>query len=280
MSTAIANSQLVKIWLENWVWLVGLVIGIAAVFWVVYDSQRSFKSATVWIVLSVLGLAAVIPSFILAVAPDLPVAESLVKALVYVGVGGAVLSLLSLILYLAGVGVSAGMVCPQCGAVLDPSWDECPYCGPELHTEPIEDEFTEPVVPAETAMAGFSERRPDRTVVMTTGVPHLAFLVIKTGPHTGNTFNLLEVTGIGRDPALNDFVIDDPAVSSQHAKIKKEGDEFVIYDLASTNHTFVNGEEVLKRSLKTHDTIKVGNTELAFMEVKEDDSEESPPAND
>lgn len=279
MSAAIASNQLVRIWLGNWVWLAGLVIGIAAVFWIVYDSQRVFKSATVWIVLSILGLAAVIPSFILAVASNLSISESLVEILVYIGIGGGVLSLLSLILYLAGVGVSAGMVCPQCGAVLDPSWDECPYCGPEQQTEPIEDEFTEPVEPLETKLPDSFGRRQDRTVVMETGAPHLAFLVIKTGPHTGKTFNLLEVTAIGRDPALNDIVIDDPAVSSQHAKIKKEGDEFVIYDLASTNHTFVNGEEILRQPLKTHDSIKLGNTELAFMEVKEDESE-SPPAKD
>jgi len=85
----------------------------------------------------------------------------------------------------------------------------------------------------------------------------------------GKEFRLGEVTGIGRDAALNDIVIDDPKMSGQHAKVKLEKKRFVLYDLGSTNKTFVNGKEVYRRILTDGDTITTGDTTFTFMELKE-----------
>ncbi len=279
MST-IGTDSFTRLWYGNWLWLVALALGIVAMFWILFDSQRTNKKSVLWTVLSIVGLAVVLPSFVLQVAPNIA-SPGLAKALAYVGAVGGLLALLSLILYLAGVAVTSGLTCPQCGRPMDPSWDECPYCGPEQKTEAVES--TEPIPQTESALTGVPvSRPPERTMVISTKSPHLAYVIIKSGTHTGRVFNLLEVTRIGRDPnpTLNDFVIDDPAVSSQHAKIKKEGEQFVIYDLASTNHTYVNGEEILRQPLKTNDTIRMGNTEMVFIEVKDEDSSKVPPARD
>jgi ABC-type multidrug transport system ATPase subunit len=48
---------------------------------------------------------------------------------------------------------------------------------------------------------------------------------------------------IGRDPT-NDFVLDHPMVSRFHARIVSLENKYLIYDLASTNGTYVNGSRV------------------------------------
>ncbi|MGF1489143.1 MAG: FHA domain-containing protein [Prochloraceae cyanobacterium] len=67
---------------------------------------------------------------------------------------------------------------------------------------------------------------------------------------------------IGRDPN-NDVSIDHPTVSRYHAKIERENGSFYLFDLNSTNGTFVNGKQVRdKRVLKVGDTIHIGSSSL------------------
>jgi pSer/pThr/pTyr-binding forkhead associated (FHA) protein len=73
---------------------------------------------------------------------------------------------------------------------------------------------------------------------------------------------------IGRLPD-NTIVIDNSAVSSRHVRIAREGPQFVVEDLESTNGTFVNGEKVSKRALRHGDTILVGKHKLFFDRMGE-----------
>jgi predicted component of type VI protein secretion system len=73
---------------------------------------------------------------------------------------------------------------------------------------------------------------------------------------------------IGRLPD-NTIVIDNTAVSSHHVRIGREGPQFVVEDLGSTNGTFVNGEKVAKRPLRHGDTILVGKHKLFFDRMGE-----------
>ena len=91
-----------------------------------------------------------------------------------------------------------------------------------------------------------------------------ASLEVMVGPQTGQSFPLGINTLIGRDLNLCDIAIDDLAVSGQHARIRQEGEQFYIYDLASTNGTLVNGEIVLRAELHDGDRISMGTTELEF----------------
>ena len=65
--------------------------------------------------------------------------------------------------------------------------------------------------------------------------------------------------------------VDDRAVSSRHAAIRYESvngrHEFVLYDLASTNGSIVNGSSVHTAVLRDNDRIRVGETELVFKKV-------------
>jgi len=73
------------------------------------------------------------------------------------------------------------------------------------------------------------------------------------------------VVTIGRDPA-SDLVLDDDLASRQHAQIRRETEGPVIYDLNSTNGTFVNGQRIEgPHPLRPGDVIGMGDTELVFQ---------------
>jgi hypothetical protein len=98
--------------------------------------------------------------------------------------------------------------------------------------------------------------------------PAMAWLAVKSGPRAGHQFNLR--TGpntIGRDSRRCDIVLDDGAVSAEHARINFENGQFVIYDLASLNGTFVNRQRVQRQLLMDGDLIGIGNTILVFKKV-------------
>jgi len=109
------------------------------------------------------------------------------------------------------------------------------------------------------------------TVMLSQPPPSFAYLIIKNGPRIGTLFRLNpQGTTIGRD-WQNDIILDDEAVSRQHAKVRAEGEgdkkRFFIYDLASANGTFVNGKQILKHALEDGDEIEIGKTTLVFRKI-------------
>jgi pSer/pThr/pTyr-binding forkhead associated (FHA) protein len=62
--------------------------------------------------------------------------------------------------------------------------------------------------------------------------------------------------------------IQDPLVSSEHARIRWEGAQFFVDDLSSKNGTQVNGEPILPgtpHALKNNDQIYLGDTVVKFV---------------
>ncbi len=104
----------------------------------------------------------------------------------------------------------------------------------------------------------------ERTRLIGTHPHRVAWLYILSGPSAGRDFRLGAKTTIGRDPTECDVVLSDPTVSERHARIQREGDEFFIYDLASLNRTFVNGQPVQRQILADDDEIRIGNVTLIF----------------
>jgi hypothetical protein len=116
------------------------------------------------------------------------------------------------------------------------------------------------------------EAGPQETVVLRTGPSSFAWLAAITPPLAGRLFRLNPKGSVlGRD-ARSDIILDDNAVSDLHAKLRAEGEEdnrpkFYIYDLASTNGTFVNGEAITKCPLNDGDRVVVGQITLVFKQV-------------
>ena len=85
-------------------------------------------------------------------------------------------------------------------------------------------------------------------------------LVMSEGPQPDQTFVLdRDRLTIGRDPN-NDIVINDPQVSRQHARIRRQGGLTTIEDMGSTNGTFVNGMRLANpHTLAPGDSISLGD---------------------
>ena len=73
------------------------------------------------------------------------------------------------------------------------------------------------------------------------------------------------VTRVGRNPE-NDIVIETPTTSSRHSEISWEHGNYWIYDLNSTNGTYVNGSRVDRAPLEAESRIRfgTGGPEFAF----------------
>ena len=86
-----------------------------------------------------------------------------------------------------------------------------------------------------------------------------AHLTLLTGASAGEVFPLIRSeTVLGRD-LESDITFDDAAISRRHARIVRQptGD-LVLEDLESTNGTYVSGELVTRRVLRSGDRIQLG----------------------
>jgi pSer/pThr/pTyr-binding forkhead associated (FHA) protein len=71
-------------------------------------------------------------------------------------------------------------------------------------------------------------------------------------------------TTLGRRP-YNDIVIDNLAVSGEHAVMQMVGTDVFIEDLNSTNGTYINGKAIKKQLLAHNDTVEVGKYKIKYL---------------
>ena len=76
-------------------------------------------------------------------------------------------------------------------------------------------------------------------------------------------------TSLGRRP-YNDIVIDNLAVSGEHAVLQMSGTEVHLEDLNSTNGTYVNGKAVKKQLLQNSDTVEIGKYKIKYVDESAD----------
>lgn len=72
------------------------------------------------------------------------------------------------------------------------------------------------------------------------------------------------VTRMGRNDG-NDLVIQEDSVSREHAAIRYENGEFVLYDLDSANGTFINHKAVEKQVLKPGTLFYLADVAIVFV---------------
>ena len=86
-----------------------------------------------------------------------------------------------------------------------------------------------------------------------------AVLEFRSGPHASEAIRLRrDATIFGREKG--DVIVDDNEVSSTHCQIQCIDDTYHIFDMNSTNGTFVNSEKILKS--------KLGRQPFAFQSMK------------
>ena len=95
------------------------------------------------------------------------------------------------------------------------------------------------------------------------------WLVVRNSSRAGKSFGLSSgsITTVGRDPRRADILLESSTVSGEHARVRCEGHQFYLYDLASTNGTFINNRQIQKQMLRDGDVIRFGDVEAIFKSV-------------
>ena len=97
----------------------------------------------------------------------------------------------------------------------------------------------------------------------------MATLFVLQGRDKGKRYDLRsEPLSLGRD-ASNGIQVSDSEVSRRHAEIRQDDQGYLLVDLASSNGSFVNGEQAAERRLINGDRVQLGRTLFLFTDADE-----------
>jgi len=107
----------------------------------------------------------------------------------------------------------------------------------------------------------------DETVIIRKAPTSFAYLFWVSGIRRGDHAVLNpEGTTVGRGREA-DILIDDPAVSEEQARVRKEGGTWYLYDLASANTSEVDKTAAYRTQLHDKARLTFGETEMVFREL-------------
>jgi len=161
--------------------------------------------------------------------------------------------------------------CVSCGYPVRPDDATCPICGNSLSgnkKEPeIEAATSKGAIIGGTIIQGvnFNKEKTETERKKLTG-----FLVTYSHALNGEFFPLYEGKNyVGRSDSSNVIIQGDSSVSEKHLSIlyRTVDRKFKFKDEQSSNGTFINGELIDEGELKNHDLIRIGSTQLVFMEI-------------
>jgi hypothetical protein len=85
------------------------------------------------------------------------------------------------------------------------------------------------------------------------------------GHESGVAYDLMHGATLGRGNV--EIHLEDPFASSEHARISREGQVFVIEDLGSTNGTYLNDHPLDgPQPLRDGDRIRIGDSEFSYLQ--------------
>lgn len=101
-------------------------------------------------------------------------------------------------------------------------------------------------------------------IVRSVGKVDMPSLVGTNGDWAGQIITLeSESTTVGRSDT--DIVIDEPSISTKHARIIREGNTWKVTDLMSANGVYVNGKKTQVSFLSEGDAVRFGRLEFRFV---------------
>ena len=145
----------------------------------------------------------------------------------------------------------AGMPCSRCG-VLIPDPDElelCPVCSePQRPGAKFCTRCGANIrIPARENL----DNRPHFVTITQDGDERIAFVLNRDEVFVGRTLN-------------NAFVIEHPSVSKRHARLIVEDDHYFLFDLDSSNGTFVNGKRIKEARLEDGCEVRFGRANFIY----------------
>lgn len=94
----------------------------------------------------------------------------------------------------------------------------------------------------------------------------IVVLLAVTGPYAGRTFEVNGDGVLGRDTSSAVSIPDDVFVSSQHARLFRDGRRTMIEDLGSRNGTMINDDLVKgAEKISTGDIVQIGQTSFRVV---------------
>jgi hypothetical protein len=237
-------------------WFLFMIIALAAVIFVIYDSSSRRLPSIGWRLGVILTTALLIPAIVYRFSGIETQAsiENFKEGIFYLGLLGGVIPPVLAIGYFV---TFRGLVgCVQ-GHVHDRSLDRCPECA-RLQPQPVIPSYPPPQPPPPRPA------RPPAGPPPATKPKAHAWLVAEDG-HSYQLF--LGETTLGRSSQSDIRITDDKMLGRQHAKIMEDNNHFRILDLGSKNGTRVNGRLVREPvMLEPDDQIQLGdNTRLRFV---------------
>ncbi len=102
-------------------------------------------------------------------------------------------------------------------------------------------------------------------------------LIVLSEEMAGKEFPLIgENLKLGRGPT-NDIRIEDGSVSTNHAELALDGNDYLLRDLNSTNGTRVGGELITERKLAGGEAVRFGRFECRYESDAKHSSRPLPP---
>jgi len=172
--------------------------------------------------------------------------------------------------------------CPVCYRDLEPVGGRCPSCGAERveasrtlrelddeppnykkSTTPSTGRGLRPVPPAGSVPFGDDDKTPPRKVPEPAAsvAPRM---ILKGSAGDGTEFPLGENNVLGRSTTAS-VRLADREVSRKHSQVDKEGDDYVLRDLGSSNGTFLNGKRIFgPTKLTDGDEVVIGTSKMEF----------------
>ena len=90
-------------------------------------------------------------------------------------------------------------------------------------------------------------------------------LMVEPPSMRGSTLSLDDEVLVGRNGECDVTLADDPFVSTKHARFFRNGDNWFVEDLGSTNGTMLNGVKISgEQKLKNGDSLMFGGTAARF----------------
>ncbi len=126
-------------------------------------------------------------------------------------------------------------LCPVCSTPQRPGAKFCSHCGANIK------------LPAKENL----DTRPHFVSVSRDGQERIAYILNQNEISIGRTLN-------------NRFVIDHPSVSKRHARVVAEDDKYALYDLGSSNGTFVNGKRIKETRLLDGCEVRFGRAHYVY----------------
>jgi pSer/pThr/pTyr-binding forkhead associated (FHA) protein len=105
----------------------------------------------------------------------------------------------------------------------------------------------------------------------------MARLIVQSGDWAGRPFDLIEDRlTVGRS-ADNNIRVEDKTISSHHATLTFDGNDYVLKDLNSTNGSRVNGRRITEVKLSHGDHVRLGHVELRYESEARKSGQPLPP---